>query len=274
MESINKFIQRMIKEEAENQNIEAAVEQVLNAFKDKLAKKGISISSLKKLGVGTMGVAYDLGNRVLKVTKDVREAKASSLVAGKNIPNIIQVYDIWKFPGVEWYGLIIEKLTPLSPKEEQELTNAVVNTGFPVFLHRAGNDWNEAMKQLAQAAVKRFYGTAFTKYPDAASARGGQGTKDPRVQQDVKANLDNVIREFDKITKEYKMRALFKSLMALGIQYYDFHGGNYGRRADGTLVLFDLGRSISKGADPVELTERFNLLEQRFGAIKPIKELR
>jgi len=38
-------------------------------------------------------------------------------------------------------------------------------------------------------------------------------------------------------------------------------------------VLFDLGRSISKGADPVELNEKFSLLEQRFGSIKPIHEL-
>lgn len=273
MESINKFVQRIIKEEAENQNLEVEVEQVLNAFKDKLAKKGINIRSLKKLGVGTMGVAYDLGNKVLKVTKDVREAKASSLVAGKNIPNVIQVYDIWKFPGVDWYGLIIEKLTPLTGKEEQQLTNAVINTAFPVLLHRAGDDWNEAMKLLAQTAVKKFYSTAFAQYPDAAAQRGGQGTKDPRVQQFVQANLNNVVQEFDRITKEYKMRTLFKSLKALGIQYYDFHGGNYGRRADGTLVLFDLGRSISKGADPVELNEKFNLLEQRFGSIKPINEL-
>ncbi len=106
----------------ETNNLEQDSATVLRAFSDKLKKKGIDASKLKKLGVGTMGVAYDLGDKVLKVTKDVREAKASAIVAGKNIPNVVQVYDIWKFPDVNWYGLIIEKLTPLS-KESNSLLN-------------------------------------------------------------------------------------------------------------------------------------------------------
>ncbi len=274
METLVEFIKRIVKEEVTKKDIETGTDQVLSAFRDKLAKKGIDVRSLKKLGTGTMGVAYDMGGgKVLKITADVREAKASSLVAGKDIPNIVRVFDIWKFPGADWYGLVIEKLTPLSPQEEKQLTDAVVNTGFPVFLHRANDDWNEAMKLLAQAAVKKFYSTAYAQFPNAATTQGGQGTRDPRVQKFVKTNLDKTVQEFDRITKEYKMRSLFKSLKSLGIQYYDFHGGNYGRRADGTLVLFDLGRSISKGAEPVELTEKFNLLEQRFAPVRLIPDL-
>jgi len=274
MKKLYEFIQQVIKEEMTNSaEIEAAVDQVLNAFKDKLAKKGINIRSLKKLGIGTMGVAFDMGDKVLKITQDVREAKASSLVAGKNIPNIIQVYDIWKFPGVEWYGLVLEKLQPLSPKEEKEVTDAVLNSGFSMILYKANDDWNAAMKELAKRAMNNFYSAAFGQYPDAIRSRGGQGTSDPRVQQFVQQNVNNTIQNFDKLTKEYKMRSLFKSLKALGIRYYDFHGGNYGRRADGTLVLFDLGRSFSSGANPAELNERISLLERRFGTCKTIEEL-
>ena len=122
----------------ETGNLATDAKAIVDLNKDKLAKKGINVATLKQLGVGTMGVAYDVGGKVLKVTKDAREAKASAIVAGKNLPNIVKVYDIWKFPGVEWYGLIIEKLTPLSKEEEKQLTQAVIDTKFPVILHQSG----------------------------------------------------------------------------------------------------------------------------------------
>ncbi|TXH11340.1 MAG: hypothetical protein E6R04_01815 [Spirochaetes bacterium] len=250
----------------ETNNLEQDSQTVLRAFSDKLKKKGIDTSKLRKLGVGTMGVAYDLGDKVLKVTKDVREAQASSIVAGKTIPNIVQVYDIWKFPGVNWYGLIIEKLTPLSKEEEQQLTQTVINTKFPLLLHQAGDDWNKAMQALAQQTIKSLAASAYQQFPDADPSKGGQGMNDQRVAQLVRNGAQKTIQGFDKLTKQYNMRQLFKSLKSLGIQYYDFHGGNYGRRSDGTLVLFDLGRSISKGANPAELQEKFKLLEKTFGA--------
>lgn len=256
---------------------------ILQANKDKLAKKGINVDQLKQLGVGTMGVAYDLGDRVLKVTKDKKEAQASAIVAGKNIPNIVQVYDIWKFPGVNWYGLIIEKLTPVSKEEEEKLKQVVlVNTaspkygnGFPQMLHVSGDDWNAAMKLLAQEMTQKAQKQAYAKFPDADPAKGGKGMQDPRVTDFVRTEASKTIQGFDLLTKEYKMRQLFKSLKSLGVRYYDFHGGNYGRRPDGTLVLFDLGRSISQGAQPQELTERtIKLLESAFGPGRPIRVLR
>lgn len=256
---------------------------VMQANKDKLTKKGINVDGLKQLGVGTMGVAYDLGgDKVLKITKDKREAQASAIVAGKNIPNIVQVYDIWKFPGVNWYGLIIEKLTPVSKEEEENLKQVIlVNTaspkygnGFPQMLHVAGDDWNAAMKLLAQEMTQKAQKQAYTKFPDADPAKGGKGMQDQRVTDFVRAEAGKTIQGFDLLTKEYKMRQLFKSLKSLGVQYYDFHGGNYGRRADGTLVLFDLGRSISKGAQPQELTEKFKLMESTFGPGRAIRILR
>lgn len=256
----------------ETGQLDADADKILQAFKDKLAKKGIK-PGIPKLGTGTMGVAYDLGDRVLKITKDAREAKASSIVAGKTIPNIVQVYEIWKFSGVEWYGLIIEKLTPLSKEEENQLTQAVINTKFTMLLHQAGDDWNKAMQMLAQQSLQNLQKQAYQQFPDADPAKGGQGMNNPQVLQFIRAGATKTIQDFDKVTKEYNMRQLFKSLKSLGIQYYDFHGGNYGLRSDGTLVLFDLGRSISKGVMPAELTEAFKLLEKRFGSPKPIGTL-
>lgn len=249
----------------ETGNLSQDADKILQAYKEKLMKRGVNVSAVKQAGIGTMGVAYDMGDKILKVTKDVQEAKASSIVAGKNIPNIIQVYDIWKFPDVSWYGLILEKLTPLTPEESNLLTRSVLDTGFTLLLHQHNNDWNAAMKALAQRSMKSYVSKAFQANPDARPENGGQGMSDPRIKNYVAAETTKLIQSFDRLTKEYKMRQLFTSLASLGIQYYDFHGGNYGRRADGTLVLFDLGRSISKGTAPAELTEKFQLLEQRYG---------
>lgn len=252
-----------------------AIAPILQANRDKLVNRGIDIDDLSVLGVGTMGVAYDMGSHVLKVTKDPKEAKASSIVAGKNIPNIIQIYDIWQFaePYDAWYGLILEKVKPLTAEDEKVLTDAVIATGFPVYLYKNNDDWNVAMQAMARDQTKFAVKNAYKKFPQADPANKGAGITDPQVRDFVKTAAKKTIDDFNRITKEYNMRSLFKSLKSLGIQYYDFHGGNYGRREDGTLVLFDLGRSISKGVMPPKLLETFKLLEERFGTPKPIKFL-
>jgi hypothetical protein len=43
---------------------------------------------------------------------------------------------------------------------------------------------------------------------------------DQRVAQFVRAGSTKAIQDFDKLTKQYNMRQLFKSLKSLGIQYY------------------------------------------------------
>lgn len=252
-------------EDVSSTDLPTEAKNILSLNKDKLAKKGINVDSLKVLGVGTMGVAYDLGDKVLKVTRDLREAKASSLVAGKDIPNIIKVYDIWQFQKTNWYGLIIEKLRPLSKEEEDALTKTVINTRFTVLLSQAEDDWNKAMQMLAQRSMNSVVKDAYRKMPEFDPEKGGEGIRNPKVKEFVNQKTAEIINDFNKLTKEYNMKQLFKSLKQLGIQYYDFHGGNYGRREDGTLVLFDLGRSISKGAEPQELTEKFTMIERNFG---------
>lgn len=149
----------------------------------------------------------------------------------------------------------------------------MIDTKFPVILHQSGDDWNKAMQELARQTMRTATKQAYVQFPEADPAKGGAGIRDERVKQFVSNMANKTVADFNKLTKDYNMLQLFKSLKQLGIQYYDFHGGNYGRRADGTLVLFDLGRSISKGAMPKELVERLRLLEFRLGAAVPIRAL-
>ena len=48
------------------------------------------------LGSGSRGRAYKFGNRVLKFTNDLNEARAAALIAGKTHPNVYDIYTVGK----------------------------------------------------------------------------------------------------------------------------------------------------------------------------------
>lgn len=230
-------------------------EILLKTNKDKLAKKGIDVNQVKKLGSGTMGVAYDIGNgKVLKITNDPREAKASGILVGKDIPNIVKIYDLWKFPNANYYGIIIEKLLPFDDNEAKQVTYLIQQlgikskqeadylgidqkyfaTGFPGLLAASDGSFTKAQLLLAKLLAKRFYG-----------------------QPNAEQLKNEAIQRFQALMNQYKMVDLFRSLKALGIKFFDFHGGNMGKRSDGSLVLFDLGGGISQGNLPQDLQEQY-----------------
>lgn len=231
---------------------------LLKMYAKQLAeKKGVNIDNLQQLGVGTQGVAYSMGDKVLKITGDVREAKAAGVLAGQELPNVIKFYDAWQFPNTEFFGVVMEQITPLSDQEKKELNTSIielgpkskeeaeaaginpklVGVGFPGLILSANDSFREAQKLLAKILAKRYYDK-----PDAEKLKAATS------------------EQFKKLITDYKMQNLFGSLKKLGIQYYDFHAGNYGRRQDGTLVLLDLGNGKVKGGTPPMLEELMNKL--------------
>lgn len=89
----------------------------------------------KRLGSGTNGVAFDIGNnKVLKVTKDTSEAIFAAKYLGHDFMHIAQVYAIdilykkivnSKNSSHIW-GIILEKVDPLSEKDTI-LVNKIIN---------------------------------------------------------------------------------------------------------------------------------------------------
>lgn len=74
------------------------------------------------LGTGSQGAAYDLGDRVLKLTHDHDEAIVSALICGKSLRNVVKVFDVRVLPDSArdedqqpWYAITREKLAP--PKQ-------------------------------------------------------------------------------------------------------------------------------------------------------------
>ena len=47
------------------------------------------------LGTGSHGAAYDLGDRVLKLSHDHDEAIVSALIRGKSLRHVVKIHDVW-----------------------------------------------------------------------------------------------------------------------------------------------------------------------------------
>lgn len=70
--------------------------QISDAELKKIIKWGKLKGEPEFLGSGSKGIAYKFENRVLKITEDMREAEACSLIAGKYHPNVYDVHAVGK----------------------------------------------------------------------------------------------------------------------------------------------------------------------------------
>jgi len=89
---------------------------VLRSYEKKLNKLGIKASpNMKRLGGGKMGFAYDLGDSVLKLTRDKYEANAAKRIEGKKLRNVYEIYAVYELNDSGIYVIHQEKLNPLGP---------------------------------------------------------------------------------------------------------------------------------------------------------------
>ncbi len=206
---------------------------VLSQNKNLLLKKGIDISKLEQLGQGAGGIAYDMGNgKVFKVTEDGNEAKVSTTLKGKNIPGIAIVYDVWKFPTSKMYGIILEKVLPFEKWPNDTFKSSVeevVDTfHLKGMLQKYNGDWNKIWQEISAS---------------------------PFLDND-KEQLKQALDVFQRIVQ---------SLNSVGItNFFDVHLGNLGKRANGEVVMFDVGFAQG-GQEPSTLNEFLRWLrrEQR-----------
>lgn len=250
----------------------AGVLDILKANTELLRKKkGISVGKARYLGKGKCGVAFDVGsNHVLKITSDQDEAVSSNLILheGKELKFVVKIYDVFRFgntPGIHLpvYGIIQEKLTPLSVIEKNEfskvsdiiLHNDVVGTLYK------GN--YEDVLNAAQEYIEQKYHINAAYAADAEDIAGDTDTadntntavtaqirkRDPK--QDAK-RADIVKSEMEELRngmRKFNIDLMIADLRSLGINFADFHGDNVMKRGS-TYVINDIGRSRSKGAEP------------------------
>jgi hypothetical protein len=211
------------------EDAEEAMELPLKLYKDKLAQHGIRIG--KALGSGMYGTAYDIGGgKVLKVTTDVDEAKASMFLKGKKLKHAAQVFEAFKFPdhkqlyGYPYYGIVIEKLKVLAPGSQEEM---VVTSAFHSIKEAVGDKaWLDPT--LRSDDLFQHY---LQLHP------GGN-------------NRAEAQREL-QVLQKHQVGEIRDELLRNRIGFKDMHGGNLGQKADGTWAAFDLGsESVSPGQEP------------------------
>lgn len=209
--------------------------RLVRSFPKGMAKLGVDVDALEGLQAwtGTRGTAFDLGNgKILKITNDEKEAMTSSILVGKELPNIVKFYAVWRFKDTNFYGIMQEKLEPLPDADGKEFNDALIATRLPVWIHESGYDFEKA-KELTKKYIISQVKKKFSSNPNS-----------PEAQQYAHA----INSKWNVLVKKFNMRDIFNTLKQLGIDFHDFHAGNLMRRQDGTLVLIDLGMSKVKGA--------------------------
>lgn len=225
-----KLVSEALVAESSAVDVEGAKE-VLKRFPKGMKKVGVDVAkvdTMQPLGTGTRGTAFDVGSdRVVKVTNDAKEAQAASALVGKDIPGIVRFYAVWKFGDSSLYGVLQEKLEPISDEEGKEFNAALVATGLPVWIKRSGGDWNNAKALTKQYVLdnikKKFAGNMNSPEAQAFAKKANEG--------------------WNNLVTKWRLRDTFKTLTEIGIDFHDYHAGNMMRRKDGTLVLIDLGMS-------------------------------
>lgn len=200
--------------------------------KDVAARLGITEDELldaESLGdSGAHGTAFALdANRVLKVTNDSSEADAASLLIGQHHSAIVDIYDVFRFEGqASRYGIVMERLEPLTPNEFDRLDEALSIISEPLqysssrYLDELVDTWRHMLME------------------DMAD------DDDPDVLSSELATVDRQ----ERILIDCGVDAMMEQLIESGINFTDYHPGNImRRRGQQKLVVIDLGMSISNG---------------------------
>lgn len=191
-----------------------------------------SLQQLQKLGQGSQGVAYAIdGERVLKVTRDASEARSSNSLRGKKLKSVSNIYDVFKFPGTNaFYGIVLEKIIPLPQWPDDKFKHSIEAVSDDLqlknLLQKHGGNWSQVWPEMLQMIHR-----------------------DPMLNKQE----EGLKQAFDAL------QTAAVDLQQAGIKnYFDIHSDNIGKRANGSLVLFDIGFSGEGGEEPGVLSERKN----------------
>jgi len=210
--------------------------ELLKRFPKGAAKLGIKdVDSLQPIGTGTRGTVFEVGDKVLKVTNDGKEAHAASILVGKNVSGVVNFYGVWSLGDTGTFAILQEKLQTISAEEGKSFNDALVTTAFPLWVKRAGGSWDK-VKELTKEHIKE---TAKKKFKSFTS---------PEAQKFIA----HANEQWSLLVKKYGVKGLFETLTELGIDFHDYHAGNMMKRDDGTLVLIDLGMSNVRGTAAIQ----------------------
>jgi serine/threonine protein kinase len=177
---------------------------------------GIS-GPFKHLGTGTMGAAYLAGDKVLKITRDISEAKAAATIMGVEHPNIYKVYAVGRISSNAW-AIIMEYLPNSTPE-----------------MQFAAKDMYQTVRSGSGLTNKYFNWE-------------GHGSLDPDEQKQISASISWAPPNLDKeAIKEHfhEIASALTFLFKSGVRFTDIKPSNVLSK-NGAAAVIDLGRSYVK----------------------------
>lgn len=254
---VESVVEEVLRELLSDIGDEPGVKAILQKYSQQLlnSKWKINVGALHRLGSGQEGIAYDIGNgKVLKVTADAREARTSAKLINRNLQHVVRVFDVFVFgkeeapqksfdqrttkepgkPGqATAYGIVTEKLTPLTDAEQKEFDSIIDELQAQMGKQRCidamwTGDWDHLVDEMKKA------------FTDDIQKEGGIGPDHPRFQRVLNQRIEKYTGAF----KKFGIPEMMTDLKSIGVKFADYHGGNLMKRS-GKFVINDLGRSDS-----------------------------
>lgn len=227
----------------------------MNSFaeiKDWWAEK-LDLKVGQRLGSGTQGVAYDIGDgKILKVTTDESEAAAAAALVGKKLRGVYQVDASYAAKNSQArFAIIQEKLKPIS----SELDELFRWTSRHILLGAIYGLMNKLSPEEAAESIEMNWQAQFE------SIAYGLQKYSPKVYEyvlnnlkktaDIMATMPDYKGKFTKKQVDAAIEVIYGllNLRKMGITFSDVHSGNVMMRGSKP-VLIDIGYSKGSSAKP------------------------
>lgn len=189
-------------------------------------KQDFGFKSIKYVGEGHYGMAFDVGNnKVIKLTGNENEIDGIEYVLekqkelGGSVPGVVHYYDIKHYPASNVYAILMDKVKPLSKKEETIYTviyYEMANHSDSDFWDKYDDTNEDIREEFIEELIDRL--------------------ESPRPEDQLPSFK---IDEYDLVNYIDAYRELLMILESNNVPTEDLHGGNIGRK-DNKLIHFDV----------------------------------
>lgn len=246
-----------VKENIKDIGGKSGAAEIIKKYSRKLENRlKTDLKNIQPLGTGQMGAAFRLSNnKVLKVTTDASEAKASNRLKGKNLKFVVKIFDVFSFPGElenKVFGIVTELLTPLSSQEKRELET------FTSFVRYGGR--MELLRSIAQDPWNVFIENYKEELLEEIKEDGvGVPQNSPNYNIRLKKSFNRIWKIHENVLNKFNIKEMVSELQGQNIEFADYHEENLMKKGS-QYIINDIGASQTQGAVEPEILEN-TLLE-------------
>jgi len=199
----------------------------------------------KFVGEGEDGIAYEVGNKVYKLTHSVSEVNDSIKIKGKRLAHLADVYGVYELSGRGIYLIVQEKLRTNNQQfaQLQDKTMEILNDIFGVKRNQYHN-W---------AMVFGAYKDNKPLYQDRYEQQIIQGFANHPQEKYYFNSLLNIIDELNQY----------------GVKSMDIVYLNLGYKPNGNIAFFDLGKGGEDGMSTADQLKLENQIVERVLSFMP-----